>query len=568
MSKNETDLKVLQPQQTDDYADTVYAQLDMKKEVMDSNKRIFMLIAGVGAGKNYWVKKLSEAGDVAKGYAEHGYKVLLITSRVATVEAQTIELNADKNFHFWNLYEQDPEWGTRPRGQKVVCCTNSYIEFYAKHLYDPKNARTHVWNMFDFIILDEVHSMACDATFSEAPFYVRSFLQYAYRNSSKCRIVMMSGTPKPVAWLYKTEDCKEHVHTIDLYDKCRHVEPKKVWFYPKINMAANIAYELKKGERIVYFATQTDHMKQLITELHEQGIPNEWIGISYSDDPEKDKKFDEALVRKRRCIAKYLAKYKGIPEHVRILITTSKYKEGINIEDTDIKTMIIESHHRDEVIQMAGRVRKGLERLLILYDAPQHSSTYDPDICALSFASCTSANKILENKRTKATFDLQKFIPKIVKQLPYVRYNPFTEQFEKYYGSAVGHRLTARAEHDFQAYIDLWRSPLDYDRYIGEDFFQKWFPSAKFTLYEAPFLDETVRAYIRTHKLLDRVFSLEERDALVAMIMDSIKTHEQNPERLITSDMKSPGPIMKKLKYTLKKAKGVRNGEGFKLVHM
>jgi len=379
---------------------------------------------------------------------------------------------------------------------------------------------------------------------------------------------MMSGTPKPVTWLYDTKGCEKHVHTIDLYDKCRHVEPKKVWFYPKINIAADIAYELKKGERIVYFATQTDHMKQLITELNEKGIPNEWIGISYSDDPEKDKKFDEALVRKRRCISEYLAKYKGIPEHVRILITTSKNKEGINIEDTDIKTMIIESHQRDEVIQMAGRVRKDLDHLIVLHDAQQHSSTYDPDICALSFASCASANKILENKRTKVTFDLQKFIPKIVKQLPYLRYNPFTEQFEKYYGSAVGHRLTYRAEHDFQAYVDLWRSPLDNDCYIGEDFFREWFPSAKFTLYEAPFLDETVWAYIRTYKLLDRVFSLEERDALVAMVMESIKTHEQNPERLITSDMKSPGPIMKRLKYTLKKAAGVRNGEGFKLTRM
>ena len=40
-------------------------------------------------------------------YKECGYKVLLITSRRATADAQAKKLDADKKFHFSKLYEDE-----------------------------------------------------------------------------------------------------------------------------------------------------------------------------------------------------------------------------------------------------------------------------------------------------------------------------------------------------------------------------------------------------------------------------------------------------------------------------
>ena len=566
MAKNTTKSDLLMVNKADNYKDTVYAQLDMKKEIIDSEKRIFMLIAGVGAGKNYWVRKLSEPGEVAKGYAEHGYKVLLITSRRATADAQVIELSADKNFHFKDLFDQDNQWGTKPNSQKVVCCTNSYIEYYAKHLYDPEDKQTHVWNMFDFIILDEVHSMVCDATFSDAPFHVISFLQYAYRQSKKCRIVMMSGTPKPVKWLYDSVGSKKHVHTINLYDKCRHVEPQAVLLYSKHGIDITIAKQLKQGERIIYFATQTDHMVKLIEGLMEEGIPIEWIGISYSDDSTKDEKFEKInkqLVIQRKCILNHLIKHKCIPQHIRIFITTSKNKEGINIEDTDIPTMIVESHQRDEVVQMAGRVHNGLNWLIILYDAPQHSSSADPSLCALSFACCEGANRALESERRRAPLSINKTIEKFIKQLPFLRYNLFLNVLAKYESKRMGHQLAENAEKIFQKCMDLLFSPISEEYWQGMDFFQSWFPSAKIKAFKLRPLQKEVDDYIKEKGLLERVFSVEARDDLIDFVKCSSKIYAQHGKNTVNPSMKQPKKIMKKLGYDLDEAENLRKGDWF-----
>lgn len=51
------------------------------------------------------------------------------------------------------------------------------------------------------------------------------------------------------------------------------------------------------------------------------------------------------------------------------LLSTSKNKEGINIENEDIPVMFIEAHSRDEVIQMAGRVRTPVAKLYLVFDS-------------------------------------------------------------------------------------------------------------------------------------------------------------------------------------------------------
>ncbi|MCF2618193.1 DEAD/DEAH box helicase family protein, partial [Oscillibacter valericigenes] len=218
------------------YRDTVFNQLDFKGEILDSDKRLFMLIAGVGAGKNYWAKSLTEWGHEDKGYDPAGYRVLLITSRRSTANAQAIKLDADTRFDFSGLSPDGDSWFT----QGVVCCTNSYIEWYVKNLYNPDDPRTHIWNVFDFIILDEAHSMAADATFSEAPFHVQSFLRYVHKQTKNCRIILMSGTPEPIEWLYDGEINQKHVKNINLYNTCRHIEPKNVRLLPSLGLVDKI----------------------------------------------------------------------------------------------------------------------------------------------------------------------------------------------------------------------------------------------------------------------------------------------------------------------------------------
>lgn len=547
--------------------DTVFEQLDFKGEILDSDKRLFMLIAGVNAGKNFWVKSLTEKGHKDKGYNSNGYKVLLITSRVTTVNAQAIKLDADTRFHFSKLSEYGDWWGEEPPIQKVVCCTNSYIEWYVKNLYSPTDPQTHVWNMFDFIVLDEAHSMTSDATFSEAPFHVQSFLRHAHNEAEKCRIVLMTGTPEPVDWLYKGSQNEEKVKVIDLYDRCRHLEPERVQIHPGKFMVDDIVHELNAGNRIIYFATRTDSMKKLIESLNARGIPNDNIGISYSDDESKDAKFPSELVEKKKTIQELLEKEEVLPPDIKIFITTSKNKEGININDTDIEYMVVESHQQDEVRQMAGRVRNGLKYLIIDRDARQHSSAGDPFMYRLNRECLADVNKAFAEYWSGRTTESdqekkERAIRKVEDMFRYLRYDYFSEKFKVYIGRKKGDQLAYEGEHTFQRNIGDWEDEEFTGDSYGREQLEAWFPESKTELYLLYSLREEVAKLFQERGIIGTILSKTERDELADEVRGLVKICGQSDTN-IKENFSNLGDALKQLGYKLENAKGMRKGTGF-----
>ncbi len=556
----------------DNFQDTVFNQLDFKHEILDSDKRLFMLIAGVGAGKNFWVKSLTEKGHEDKGYAPNGYKVLLITSRATTADAQAIKLDADKRFDFKRLFDYGDWWGDEPPVQRVVCCTNAYIEWYVKNLYNPADPQTHVWNMFDFIILDEAHSMTSDATFSEAPFHVQSFLRHAYRKSDRCRIVLMSGTPEPVKWLYQGIKNEKSVKTINLYKKCRHIEPKYVWFLPSQGLMDEIAEKLKSGNRIIYFATTSDSMRDVINELNDRGIPNSDIGIAYSRDKKKDEKFPPELVEKIKPIQDSLEKHEVLPDTVKFFISTSRNKEGININDCDIKSMIIESHQRDEVRQMAGRVREGLDYVVIVKDAKQHSSNGDPLTYRINAKCVSSVNDAVSRywkDREKQGRKLKKRedIEKVEGIFRYLRYDYFEEKFKVYVGRQKGDQVAYDSEYDFQYYIQTWEEAEYTGNYYGNEQLKAWFPLADMHLISLMGLREAVHNLFQERKILEKVITKEERNGLMEEVRELVKDCEQT-DTDITPTFSMFGPVLRQLGYKIEEAPNMRHGTGFVISEM
>lgn len=61
-----------------------------------------------------------------------------------------------------------------------------------------------------------------------------------------------------------------------------------------------------------------------------------------------------------------------IPEDIQLFITTSRNKEGINIDNTDIEHLYVESHIHSDIIQMAGRIRSGVKNMYIVLNSKNH----------------------------------------------------------------------------------------------------------------------------------------------------------------------------------------------------
>ena len=63
---------------------------------------------------------------------------------------------------------------------------------------------------------------------------------------------------------------------------------------------------------------------------------------------------------------------------IQLWVTTSRNKEGINIENKDIHHLYVENHSQSDLIQMGGRIRSGVEHMYVILDS---ADNYTPRWC-------------------------------------------------------------------------------------------------------------------------------------------------------------------------------------------
>ena len=481
--------------------------IDLERDILPH--RVVLLHAGVGAGKNTWTKIL----------AQKGYRILLITSRRVTADVQAKNLDADKKIDIDRLIDLDDAWGEiAPDVQKRVVCTNSQIENFVKNKYIPDDPKTHIWNKFDFIILDEAHSLTTDASFADSVFYVFKFLKHAYSQNPNCHIIFMTGTPQPIEWMFR----KKSVHRLLLFAKCKHVDPENVYLVPSDFAIRNLKNNWNRNQRTIYFTNSTTRILECVKLLTDMGIPEDDIGISYNPS-EKDASFSAELIERRSIIEKSLREQECVPKNVKILLTTVKNREGINILDTDIKIMYAESHHSAELTQMAGRVRNGLEKFFVLYDAAEHVSNTNRYNERLEYHCVDSANKTY-NDYIQYFADIYKPFPKeeIIKtveaKFQMIRFNPFSEKFEYFQGRQKCFKQQREDSRELQDIVDTWEVPCLYDGHAtGGEVFHYWFPHSKiWVMYKQETKDivDTVAKYLSKNGYDDKKIKKKQYEEL------------------------------------------------------
>ena len=181
-----------------------------------------------------------------------------------------------------------------------------------------------------------------------------------------------------------------------------------------------------------------------------------------------------------------LANISRIPEYVQLFVTTSKNKEGINIHNDDLRNMFVETHLMYDAVQMAGRVRVGLENLYIISDAEPINNYGNPvdipfskEILVKNKDSENSADEVnkflikyLESiKKTTPEKDerrrrIMNYVNYIEEKFPYVRYNVFKDEFEFFHTKEKAEKMVLRENEKFKKAV----ATRDHS-YIRE-----WFP--------------------------------------------------------------------------------------------
>ena len=531
--------------------------IDFKKEI--APYRIIQIYSGVGSGKNYWVESL----------AKEGYRILLITSRKATADAQAKKLKGTR----WVDLDEIAQQGFGVKAQKKVIVTNAGIEQFIKKKYIPDDEKTHIWKYFDFIILDEAHSLVSDATFSDSPFHVHKFLKFFQNNAKKCKLVFMTGTPEPIAHFFpeKLQNSAQYNY-LNVYNQCKHVDPEEVYLYPSSNIEKVLQYNLQKGDRIIYFANSITKIESMVANLCNLGVDENCIGVAYAD--KNKRKFPKAILDRKDFIRESLIKDEILPPEIQLFISTSQNKEGININNDDIKIMVSESCDRASLIQMAGRVRKGLEVLVILYDAPQHPQTITDVDIEIDRWCLRNVQNFWEYY--EFTSENTEEINIIEKKFPSIRYDYLKQKFSFYFGRKWGFEQIGQDQRYLKTCIATW---TDNPEYIscdcmegqGERDFKKWFPHSEVEFYynisidkQMNILRKKINEFIETNKYMQKEITKVEKAALIDHLNRILEELGLDYRTLgIKVPVKQLNPFLKKFGYTISDVPGHRKGTLF-----
>ena len=152
--------------------------------------------------------------------------------------------------------------------------------------------------------------------------------------------------------------------------------------------------------------------------------------------------YPQTIYKNIELVEEALSAEMVIPDTIKFLITNSKNKEGINI-NTSPDLLVIEHHYVDDIIQICGRFRNGVELVHVLYDAQQFRLLipYEREEEYQREQGIVAANNYLSQLIKEHKDDLSihtvfheqelcDFIRYIHKMTPYLRCNPFSGRFE------------------------------------------------------------------------------------------------------------------------------------------
>lgn len=439
------------------------------------------IFSGVGSGKSYFIN------DLVRGHEDQLHDgstvklepmtVLTITSRRSKVNEILTEkdLQIDSKVGCWNsfntlLRENEPNfvrgkprvlkdsWGLEHTYyQRSVCCTNAFIEAYLRYIHRPDDMTTHLWELFDMIVIDEVHSIISDANYQSAPFYVHTLANEFLRRHRLAReqpeqytaplckhLIVMTGTPHLIADM----GLPKNSHTLDLMERCIYVIPEHIHFITYEDAKRMLKEQMDAGEKAVYFANHTSTVRALANQFDSR-----YTAVSFSDTKKRQILKDKDRERYERMLdtEKSLAENSMLPDDIHLFLSTARNKEGINIENKDIRHLFIESHVRSDVQKMCGRIRSGVENMYFIIDAQDHRdlewsheadfnrhildefNSYFERLCVrckdILYNEDGSLYKLPQDTSIRKTAS---FIDGVHKKYPYIRYDYFKQKFAFY----------------------------------------------------------------------------------------------------------------------------------------
>lgn len=224
-------------------------------------------------------------------------------------------------------------------------------------------------NEYQYVVVDECHLFMSDS-WADAAWHLEKFIRALPEHLS---IIMMSACAERVR-RHIEKSVVPGIQFVDLDGKVHKAMPKKA-FTIKANQAQARLLHANAHNRILYYVDTTKQgyelEEQIRAKLGEE-IGAHFIAITAQPENRTDaiKHFEE----KEQKVQDYLDRYGKFPPDIWAIITTSKNREGLNIEykpdeadwEYRVRQVITELKDFTSLVQCSGRVRHGVEEFLVV----------------------------------------------------------------------------------------------------------------------------------------------------------------------------------------------------------
>ena len=316
---------------------------------------------------------------------------------------------------------------------------------------------------------------------------------------------------------------------LDRMATCRNVVPQKVVFIDRKQSRSLAGKMLADGKRSIFFFNRTRELLAFLKQVKKKAPAlASAIAVSLSNEAQRTalkgshkEDFDRMEETER-----YIALNQKLPDDIQMLLTTERNKEGINIKNADVRTMFVESHVECSIVQMAGRLREGVDTLRIVTDSIPHEdkeSVYEwhttKDGTLIKYY-----NTELQSIFRKREFDpnglfatapqqdeqISSYITFVENKHPYIIFDPLDLRFKLYVDRRRSKLYYAQQN---QIFIEAMSDPQKLCALA-----QSWYPNADVSVECS---DEIrVAQHLMQHNLIGPKVTYAQQQALLAFIGD------------------------------------------------
>lgn len=276
-------------------------------------------------------------------------EVLFLTSRKSTKHQQlsnknTIQAIPDDFSN--NLFEFEKT----NRNNKIRVATAHQFGSWVKNDLIKINPK--------IIILDELHSIISETIFADDLLYVIEFLKEYYNDIIK---IGLTATPQFLFDYIEDDILKFRVVDKNLNSKYKCNNIKAFIRGQADSILKQIKPKINSKNKVIFY---TQSAKQCYKLSQEYGEKSSFLISDYNETKIDEKKLVDIM--NEQGVKEYILKNEKFPDNIDIIFINSACREGMNIKDKNVKTIICESVDMITIEQILGRIRNDLEEFIVV----------------------------------------------------------------------------------------------------------------------------------------------------------------------------------------------------------